>query len=91
MNNSPTTAFVLQRQIRAMDCPCYEIGVYRREAPGKPAAMLLRQWDTAAIEPPSPGCATRIIGAVMISTSGPPALRIHSIWWMILRRRPWRP
>ena len=33
-----------------MDCPCYEIGVYRREAPGKPAAMLLRRWDTAAIE-----------------------------------------
>jgi len=33
-----------------MDRPCYEIGVYRREVLGQPAAMLLRQWDTAALE-----------------------------------------
>jgi hypothetical protein len=42
---SDRTLVVVQQQTQAMGCDLFEVGVYRPEAPGVDARMLLRVWD----------------------------------------------
>jgi hypothetical protein len=77
---SDRTLVVVRQQTEAMAC---EVGVYRPEAPGVDARMLLRVWDRPGCCARCHGCALRTANAgIPISDSiSDQRANTAPVWW----------